>query len=247
MRLYLNGNGAVRILPITMALCHWLEEFYKMDLDEPFACVSPMGVDLKQYRDLPGPAEARERLGLPNGFTAGYTGHLYPGRGLDLLYQLARIHPEIMFLWVGGEQDTVQFWRERVGEDGLSNLRIQGFVANEELPLFQAACDVLMMPYEHKVFVSSGADTAAFASPMKVFEYLASGRAILSSDLPVLLEILNESNSVILPMDDVEAWSNALQVLKMDPSKREMLAKHARSDLIQYTWIERAKKSIQDL
>jgi glycosyltransferase involved in cell wall biosynthesis len=247
LRWYLNGSGAIRILPITGALCQWLQAFYKVDLVEPFARVSPMGVDLRQYQDLPDPAAARAYLKLPDGFTAGYTGHLYSGRGLDLLFQLARVNPEIMFLWVGGEQKSIRLWRERAERERLRNLCIQGFVSNEELPLFQAACDVLMMPYEHKVSVSSGADTSSFASPMKVFEYLASGRAILSSDLPVLLEILNESNSVILPIDNVEAWSNALQALRLDPSKRQLLAERARSDVIQYSWKARAKRSMQNL
>lgn len=247
MRWYLTGAGAVRLLPITVALRQWLAEFYRVELAEPFALVSPMGVDLKQYDNLPDPIEARKQLELPEGFTAGYTGHLYPGRGLELLYQVALRKPGIKFLWVGGEKSAVDLWRERVERDGIGNLHIHGFVPNEELPLFQAACDVLMMPYESKVSVSSGADTAAFASPMKVFEYMAVGRPILSSDLPVLLEVLNSTNSVILPMDQVEAWCDTLQEMMVDPARRKSLAGHARADVYQYSWIERAKRSIQDL
>jgi glycosyltransferase involved in cell wall biosynthesis len=247
LRLFLEANGAVRLLPITAAMCQWLAEFYKIDLTEPFALISPMGVDLDRYENLPNPIEAREQLGLPEGFTAGYTGHLYPGRGLDLLYQLAIRNPSIKFIWVGGEKEAIDSWRERVGNDGVNNLHIQGFVPNEKLPLFQAACEVLMMPYESEVSVSSGADTSAFASPMKVFEYLAAGRTILSSDLPVLLEILNSSNSVILSMDDVDAWSDTLKVLQHDAMKCQSLADRAKTDACQYSWIERAKRSIEDL
>ncbi|OGO17139.1 MAG: hypothetical protein A2Z14_05820 [Chloroflexi bacterium RBG_16_48_8] len=246
-RWYLGGRGASRLLPITSALRDWLAESYKMDLVEPFTMISPMGVDMEQYENLPNPTEARRHLNLPEGFTAGYTGHLYPGRGLELLYQLALRNRDVQFLWVGGEKEAIEYWRERVKAEAVSNLCIQGFVPNEELPLLHAACDVLLMPYESKVSVSSGADTAAFASPMKVFEYLAAGRVILSSDLPVLLEILNSSNSVILPVNDAAAWDNALQEIRQDPSKRCALAQRARQDAHQYSWIERAKSSIQDL
>jgi glycosyltransferase involved in cell wall biosynthesis len=247
LRYYLVGGGAVRLLPITAALRQWLADFYNMELVEPFAHVSPMGVDLERYKDLPDPSEGRRRLGFPEKFTAGYTGHLYPGRGLELLYQVAHKCPEVMFLWIGGEKEAIDSWRERVEKDGVKNLRIQGFVPNEKLSLFQAACDVLLMPYESRVAVSSGSDTAAFASPMKVFEYLAAGRAILSSDLPVLLEVLNPANSVILPMDDVDAWCDALQELKDDVLKRRSLAERAKADARQYSWVERAKNSIQNL
>jgi glycosyltransferase involved in cell wall biosynthesis len=247
LRWYLGGSGAVRLLPITHALRQWLAQAYKMDLVEPFTLVSPMGVDLSQFENLPDPYQARQQLGLVDGFTAGYTGHLYSGRGLDLLYALALKNPNIRFMWVGGEKNAIDFWKERAAIDGVGNLHIQGFVPNETLPLFQAACDVLLMPYEGKVTVSSGADTAAFASPMKVFEYLAAGRAILSSDLSVLLEVLNPSNSVILSVDDIDAWCNALQELIHNPSKRKALAEHARIDAHRYSWVERARVSIQEL
>lgn len=244
---YINGPGAVRLLPITDALRHWLMESYEMDLVESFAIISPMGVDLKRYENLPDAADARHHLGLAKGFTAGYTGHLYPGRGLDLLFQLTLKNPDVRFLWVGGEEEAIHYWRQRVEAEGVSNLHIQGFVTNEELPLYQAACDVLMMPYESRVSVSSGGDTASFASPMKAFEYLAAGRIILASDLPVLLEVLNSSNSVILPLDDVEAWDNALKDLLQQPMRRVSLAESAKKDAYHYDWVERAERSIQGL
>jgi glycosyltransferase involved in cell wall biosynthesis len=247
LRWYLHGRGAVRLLAITDALRCWLSEAYRMDLVEPFTFVSPMGVDLDQYENLPDPPEARQQLGLVDRFTAGYTGHLYPGRGLDLLYGLALNNPNIRFIWIGGEEETIDAWRVRAEDDQVSNLLIQGFVPNEKLPIFQAACDVLMMPYESVVTVSSGADTAAFASPMKVFEYLATGRPILSSDLPVLLEVLNSENSVILPVGDVDKWNNALQELIQKPSLRKSLAERAKQDAGTYSWLERARSSIQGL
>jgi glycosyltransferase involved in cell wall biosynthesis len=247
LRWYLGGSGAVRLLPITHALRQWLAQAYKVDLVEPFALVSPMGIDLGQYENLPDPPQARRQLGLADGFTAGYTGHLYSGRGLDLLYTLASKNPNIRFMWVGGEKNAIDFWKDRAAINGVGNLHIQGFVPNKALPLFQAACDVLLMPYERKVSVSSGADTAAFASPMKVFEYLAAGRVILSSDLSVLLEVLNRSNSVILPVDDIDAWCNKLQELIHNPSKYKALAERARLDAYRYSWVERARVSIQDL
>jgi glycosyltransferase involved in cell wall biosynthesis len=244
---YLSGRGAVRLLPITNALRNWLKEFCGKDLDEPFAIIAPMGVDIKRYENLPNASDARQQLGLAEGFTAGYTGHLYPGRGLDLLLQLAIKNPDVRFLWVGGEKEAIEYWRQRVEVERVQNLNIRGFVKNEELPLYQAACDVLMMPYESRVSVSSGGDTAHFASPMKAFEYLAAGRIILSSDLSVLLEVLNSSNSVILPMDDVEAWDHALKDILQQPGRWSSLAEAAKKDAYNFDWLVRAERSIQGL
>ena len=246
-RRFLEGRGAIRALPITEAMREWLSDAYQVDLQPPFALVAPMGVDLEQYHNLPDPENARERLGFAKGFTAGYAGHLYAGRGIDMLEDLARRNPDVHFLWVGGEPEAVEFWRSQLQQAGLQNVQLLGFVPNERLPLIQAACDVLLMPYERRISVSSGGDTAQFASPMKQFEYLASGRVILASDLPVFREILNEGNAVLLPPEDVAAWDQALNQVIADDSRRNLLAERARHDAVQYDWRERAKRLLEGL
>ena len=246
-RRFLSGIGARRVVITTKALLDWVRESYAELLDPPSTIVAPNGVELERYQNLPAPEEARILLDLPAQLTAGYTGHLYRGRGLDLMVELAKHYPEVNFLWVGGEETAVERWRTRLEELGIENVSLLGFLSNDELPMVQASCDVLLMPYERHIEVSSGGDTAAFASPMKVFEYLAAGRAILASDLPVIREILNESNSMLLPADDVAAWSDALGTLMSDPGQRNWLAAHAQEDAPQYSWIARAERALEGL
>ncbi len=246
-RRFLSGGGARRVVITTKALLDWVREFYAELLDPPSTIVAPNGVDLERYHNLPTAEEARKLLNLPDRPTAGYTGHLYRGRGLDLMVELAQHHPEVNFLWVGGEETAVERWRARLEELELENISLLGFLSNEELPMVQASCDVLLMPYERHIEGSSGGDTAAFASPMKVFEYLAAGRAILASDLPVIREILNESNSMLLPADDSAAWIEALGTLMSDPGQRSWLAAHAQEDAPQYSWIARAERALESL
>jgi glycosyltransferase involved in cell wall biosynthesis len=245
---FLRGPGARRLLHTTEALRRWLADTYRMTLEPPFAVKAPCGVDLERYQGMPGPVEARRMLGLPEGFTAGYTGHTYPGRGIELLFELALRNPGIHFVLAGGEPGAVEHWRRRASEAGAANWGMLGFVPNERLPLAQAASDVLMMPYERRIAISSGVgDSANFASPMKVFEYLAAGRPILSSDLPVLREVLTESNAVLLPPEEVEAWNRALQALAADSSRRAALGAQARRDAERYTTLERARKALEGL
>jgi len=246
-RRFLEGRGATRLLPITEAMREWLSDAYQVDLEPPFALVAPMGMDLAQYHNLPGPEKAREKLGLTEGFTAGYAGHLYAGRGIDMLMDLAWRNQDVHFLWAGGEPEAVEFWRSRLEKVGLQNVKLLDFIPNERLPLVQAACDVLLMPYEHKISGSSGGDTAQFASPMKQFEYLASGRAIIASDLPVFREVLNDGNAVLLPPNDVAAWDEALNQLIADDSRRNSLAERARQDAAQYDWRDRARRLLDGL
>jgi glycosyltransferase involved in cell wall biosynthesis len=246
-RAFLRGRGARRVLPITEALRSSLEREYGDRLRPPFAVVLPSGVDLAAYDDLPPAAEARAALNLPEAFTASYAGHLYPGRGIELMAELAARNPGISFVWAGGRAEHVAEWTSRLEARGISNVRLLGFVPNAELPVVHAASDVLLMPYARRIAVSSGGDTAAFASPMKAFEYMAAGRAILASDLPVFGEVLHPGNAVLLPPEDVDAWNAALQAIRSDGTRRRNLGSQARLEAAAYDWKRRAEKAIDGL
>ncbi len=186
-------------------------------------------------------------MGLPQGLTVGYTGHFYAGRGMNLLFELARRFPQVNFLWVGGNPRDVDAWRERLSAAQLSHVTLTGFVPQRALPLYQAAADILLMPYERKIAGSSGGDSASICSPMKMFDYLAAGRAILTSDLPVLHEVLNPHNAVFCPPEDVDGWAAALGALIEDPERIAALSRQARADSEPYTWLARAQRALAGL
>jgi glycosyltransferase involved in cell wall biosynthesis len=248
MERFLRGRGARRLVIITQALAQALAERYAIPAP-PFLHVAPDGVDLERYRDLPDPASARAALNLPEmgGFTAGYSGSLYAGRGLELIIELAQRLPEVHFLLAGGSPVEVGRLRETARQRGIGNLTLTGFIPNHTLPHYQAACDILLMPYQRKVAASSGGDIAPFLSPMKLFEYLACGRPILSGDLPVLREVLNEQNAVLLPPDDLDAWTAAVRSLQADHQKREALGHRARRDAQRHSWTARAQAVLDGL
>jgi glycosyltransferase involved in cell wall biosynthesis len=157
------------------------------------------------------------------------------------MMELAARHPDITFLLAGGEPPDVAGLQAQLDTRRLDNVLLTGFIPNADLPLYQAACDVLMMPYQKHVAASSGGDIAAYLSPMKLFEYLACGRAILSSDLPVLREVLNLDNAVLLDPEDIDGWSAALDALQNDGQRRETLGQQARRDATLHTWEARAR------
>jgi glycosyltransferase involved in cell wall biosynthesis len=244
-RLFQRMPGKKRMLPITRALAIQLHERFNTDLnDKQSLQVCPNGVDLERYSNLPDPSTARQLLGMAPKLTVGYTGHLYPGRGMTLLMEMARCFPRINFLWVGGQPSDVNAWRQRLTAEKITNITLTGFIENTQLPMYQAAADILLMPYEKMITGSSGGDSAAYASPMKMFEYMASQRAIITSDLPVIREVLNPSNAMLCPPEDVDTWSQALGSLITDQEKCQALAHQAWMDIQQYTWLERARKAL---
>lgn len=274
-RRFLRGSGARRLVVITRALLDDLVRVFDIlkpvweadQLEGPspaqpkFTVVAPDGVDLDRYSSLPSPIEARKWLTQSwhdkdrhvgrslqvDRFTIGYTGHLYAGRGTHMLLSLAERLPDMTFIVVGGEPAQVELLRDQSKRRGLNNVFLTGFVPNAELPGYQAACDVLLMPYQGHVAASSGGDISRYLSPMKLFEYMASERAILSSDLPVLSEILNPDNAVLLHPEDVDAWVDALKHLETDPNHRRKLAAQAREDVQRYTWVARAEQILDGI
>ena len=247
-RLLLHLPGKKRLLPITHAMAELLRN-RGLPLETPDGrlsfVISPSGIDLERYANLPEPPAARRMLGLADMPTAVYTGHLYAGRGTTLLAALARRLPAVQFLWIGGRESDVHVWRNRLLAEHLTNVHLTGFIQNSLLPRYQAAADVLLMPYERVIAVSSGGNTAGHASPMKMFEYMACRRAILSSDLPVLREVLNEHNAVFCPPEDLDAWQATLESLLADEPRRSTLANQAWQDVQPYTWLERQRRVLE--
>jgi glycosyltransferase involved in cell wall biosynthesis len=239
LRLFLALPGQKRLLPITDALRRALH------LPTGQTLVAPDGVDLERYASLPDPEPARRELGLPAAPTVLCTGHLYQGRGADLFLALAEKFPQASFVWVGGRSVDVNTWASRAFAQALTNVTFTGFVPNERIPLYQSAAEVLLMPYQRIVATSSGGNTAGICSPMKMFEYMAAGRAILTSDLPVLREVLDETTAIFCPSDDIGAWESALGGLLSDEKLRQALGQRARCAVEQYSWVERTKLTLE--
>jgi glycosyltransferase involved in cell wall biosynthesis len=244
-RAFIRAKNAKRLVVNTSNLEKEVKAMYNPPSDSQFLLLAPNGVDLERYAKLPASVKARSKLGLRQGFTAGYSGNLYRGRGSQLILDMARLLPHVNFLLVGGREHDVE--RIRADARHLSNVHLVGFVGNEELPLYQAAADVLLLPYGQKVEASSGGDIAAFTNPLKMFEYLASGRAILASNLPILREVLNQDNAIILPGQNVEEWVAALERLYRSPKQREALAKAARETAARFSWEKRAENLMRGL
>ena len=231
-----------RVVFITRSLRQLVEEQLELEIPDEEVIIGPDGVDLERYENLPSPGDARRELGFPERVTALYSGSFYQGRGMQTLYDLAAALPNLQFVWVGGTSDEVKGWKQKLAAGGINNVILTGFVSNGKLPRYQAAAEMLLMPYSLIVAASSGGNIAGVTSPMKLFEYMACGRAIVTSDLPVLHEVLNEANAIFLPPDDLETWKMTLQSLSEDEPRRQRLAGQALADAQQFSWRSRMQQ-----
>ncbi len=170
----------------------------------------------------------------------GYVGHLYRGKGMELIIPLACRLPEMDFHIIGGTDEDLDYWKSL---NIPRNLYFHGFVPHKELAKYFARLDVLLAPLQQRVTVCGKGDIARWTSPLKIFEYMAAGKAIVASDLPVLREVFrHEVNAFLCPPEDVSAWEHTLKILQHNPDIRRKLGEAAKAEFLsKYTWTKRAE------
>ncbi|MDX1531329.1 MAG: glycosyltransferase family 4 protein, partial [Rhodothermales bacterium] len=177
-------------------------------------------------------------------FPVGYVGHLYPGKGMEVVAALAQRCPWADFHVVGGTDEDLAFWSAELL--GPPNVHLHGFRPPSEVPSFLQAMEVLLVPNQRSVQTAgaSGTDVGQWTSPLKVAEAMAAGKAILASDLPVLREALSPGRTAVLcPPDDVSAWAERLAFLRDHPEERAALGRRARAEFRAHrTWRARAER-----
>ena len=143
-----------------------------------------------------------------------------------------------MLFLLFGERRTAN-----AGSGERDNLIYPGFLPHPQAIQVMKAVDVLLMPYQLNVSIGlKGHDTARWMSPMKMFEYMAAGRAIVSSDLPVIREVLNERSAGFCEPGEVGDWRLEVESLLNSQARRIALGEQARQDVQGYTWVARAQR-----
>lgn len=173
----------------------------------------------------------------------GYFGHLYIGRGLEVIAFCAARLPEIDFFVYGGNEDDIKLWQMKCLP---CNIIFMGFIEPSRVDEVRSTCDILVAPYQEKVSIQNAGDSAKFMSPLKIFEYMSSGIPIICSDLPVIREVLNDRNSFLVSPKDLDAWVGAISTLANDDGFRRRLGEQALADFNEnYKWSSRARHVIQ--
>lgn len=179
----------------------------------------------------------------PGVMKVGYVGHLYNGRGIELIAEMASMMKDVDFHLVGGLDEDIEKWKAMFSN--ISNLIFHGFVPHREVGAYLNSFDVLLAPYQKNVSVYGGGktNTAEWMSPLKIFEYMSAGKPILCSDLPALREILEDGKTAImLPPDQVNAWVEAFKLIKDDRVYAMKLGKAAEKVFTEkHTWKARAE------
>ncbi len=201
------------------------------------------GIRKERFANAPSQAEARTQIGWSQeAFIVGYVGRLQTltaDKGVGTLVEALAQVGDVSLGLVGGPDDMAEALRQHWKQIGLlaDQFLYAGQVAPDKVPLYLAALDVCAIPLPWTTHF------AYYTSPMKLFEYMASNRAIIASNLPSIAEVITDGeNALLVPPSDANALAEAIKHLRDDPALRQRLAESAYNDVMaHYTWAARAQ------
>lgn len=207
-------GGLLKRCKVLVVISRGLMNYYtSLGAPEEKLLVAPSGVDVSKFEIKNSKSELRERLGLPQDKKiVMYVGHTYTWKGVDTLKEASKLLPEdVQVVFVSGKKHS-------------------------EIPAYLKAADLLVLPNSGKEDVSR-----LHTSPMKLFEYMASGTPMVVSDLPSMREVLDDSMAYFFKPDDSESLKEVI-IRALDSNG---LGKDNAEKVKEYSWSKRSEKIIE--
>lgn len=229
-------RGADRVLPVTRVLAGHVSA---VGVPQKRIEVIPNGINEAHFAAAPTPEEAKRALGWDGALVLGFTGFVRDWHGMDkvvrwLATPAAPQQARLLLVGDGPARAELEaLARElQLGE----RVRFTGVVDRHEVPRYVAAFDIALQPA-----------VVAYASPLKLFEYLALGKAVVAPATPNLVEVLTQDhNALLFDPAEPQAFEAALQRLSTDVALRERLGAAARASIAEQglTWQHNARRVI---
>ncbi|MFA5173386.1 MAG: glycosyltransferase [Candidatus Paceibacterota bacterium] len=215
--------------------------------------IFPDGVDLKKFQEARDESQIiKDKFGIKEKEKiAMYAGSLQKWKGVDVLiksisnFQFLTSKKEeskvkLMIVGGGGEKKELE---KLVGELDLKNEVIfAGLAGKKEIPSYMMAADLLVLPNSGKEEISR-----TFTSPLKMFEYMASGKPIVAADLSSIREILNEETAFLFKADDAADLADKIKRVLENEEEAKKRAERALKEVEKYDWKNRAEAILEKI
>lgn len=226
-------RGADRVLPVTEVLAGYVTA---AGVPRERITVIHNGIDWRKFGTVPDRDAAKSAHGLAGKVVLGFTGFMREWHGLDRVVDLIAQHrDEPWHLLLVGDGPARAGIEQRARELKVQErVTITGVVARDRVADYVSAFDVALQP-----------DVVDYASPLKLFEYLALARAIVAPDKPNIREVLtHERNALLFDAGDSTSFTSAIARLACDAGLRGRLGEAARMTIEQdgFTWDRNAER-----
>lgn len=218
--------AALHLYPISSGLALGLEQEFGL---KDSVTVAPLGHSGANLHLPPYDPAAEARL--------LFTGSLLRWKGLETVLTAAH-HLGVSFDIVGdagGREHYENYCRER----GYTNVAFHGHVPPEDLQNHYLPGTICVLP------LSRANIAMKYTSPLKLFEYLASGRPVVAGDVPSVREIVqHKEHAILLEPENTDAWTRGLQDLLANRAAAAEMARCGRELATSCTWSVRAKSLV---
>ena len=229
-----------RMVAISRALGEYYIKKYRISRNQ--ILVAHDGVFPEEYRPLDSRTKEKVRidLGLPRRkLVVVHTGSLYKG-GAEVFGEVAKAGgDEVEVVQVGGTEEEHAFWSRYYAARGVHNIKFVTHQPREKVRLYQLSADLLL-------YVNSWKSPICWCtSPLKLFEYMATGVPILAAAIGAVREVINEGNAFCYDPDRPSSLIAAWERFRGYPEDAEERAARAREEVVQkYSWYGRAERII---
>lgn len=229
-------RGADKVLPVTRVLAGHVAA---RGVPEQRIEVIANGIDPRHFETAPAPADAKAALGLQGRLVLGFTGFVRDWHGVDRVvnWMASADAPGNVHLLVVGDGPVREALEAQAVSLGLAaRVSFTGVIDRERVPAHVAAFDVALQPA-----------VTAYASPLKLMEYLVMGKAVVAPATPNLCEVLSDGdNALLFDEGDPRGLEKALTRLCAQADLRTQLAAGARAtiDRLSLTWRSNARRAM---
>ena len=228
-----NLRAADRVVCVSAAAKTRLVNTWRVEAQKIAVC--PNAVDVHRFRPGLDSTNAVRRSLAADGPLIVFVGGFYEWHDIDTLLaafaHLLAVFPNARLVLVGDGARRIAM-ASRAVELGIDAAVIfKGLVPHAEVPPLMSAADIAVAPYK-----DSGQQF--WLSPLKLFEYMASGTAVVATGIGQITEVISHGrNGVLVPPGNVQALAEALRQLLDQPGLRSELARQAREDVVrEHSW-----------
>lgn len=182
----------------------------------------------------------RDQYGIRNRVVIGFVGSFHHWHGVSELFHLilsvTKVRPQSTFLLVGSGGPRGAELTDMVKQHGLEDqVILTGFVHPDQVSHYITAMDIVLAPYPNLEFF--------YYSPVKVFEYMAYGKAIVTSRIGQLGELIrNERNGLLCEPGNIDDYIRKILLLVDDADLRNRLGEQARKEAeAKHSWSVRGR------
>ena len=234
---FLNSNYIKKLITTTNTLKKVYSKNYGVNKEkiQVLHNASSLNVKFKNYKTL------KKKMNI------GYFGSIFESRGLELISKLSTIDLKNNYYVYGGEKKDLINIKKKFKN---KNIYFSNYIPYSKINNKLKKIDICILPYTKKITVSGNVgDISNFTSPLKIFDYMKTGKLIICSNLKVIREVLkNNKNSILIDdFENINSWLNKINLIKVNKKKFNRIRRNAYNFGNEHNTVWRAKKLLSNI